>query len=228
MKSVKRQSTINQLPARHRPREKLKLVGPANLTTIELLALILSSGTHAQPVLKLATQLSNRYSLPDFDQLKRSQLITIKGIGQALSARILASVELGRRIFAESPLIKISQPQTVAQIAADLTYKQQEHTLALYLNGRQELIHRQTIAVGGVNYLMLEARDVFAPAFRLPASFIILVHNHPSGDPEPSQDDLKVTQRLLAAGELLGINLIDHIIVAKKGYVSLKEKGIIG
>ncbi|MGD9128977.1 MAG: DNA repair protein RadC [Candidatus Woesebacteria bacterium] len=218
---------IKSLPEFKRPRERLKNLGVANLTDIELLAIILSTGNKKYSVIGLAKKLIKKFPLRFFSQLNMKKLTSIHGIGPALASKILASVELGKRISQGSVLSRVNSPTKIFQLLGEIKNKKQEHALALYINARQELIHKQTVAVGGLNYNLLEARDVFLPAITLPSAYVVLAHNHPSGDCSPSEDDLLVTKRLSKAAELLGISFLDHLIVTEKNYFSFREAGII-
>ena len=140
---------------------------------------------------------------------------------------MLASFELGKRLTEHRSGSAIISSAEVIPHVSEIRQQNREHLLVLYLNGRQELIKKELVAIGGLNFNNLEPRDVLAPAVILPCAYFIMVHNHPSGNPTPSQDDLEVTERLLAAGELLGITLIDHIVVTATGLYSFKEKGLL-
>jgi len=218
---------IRDLPNIKKPRERLIHFGANNLTNIELLAILLSSGTKQYSVLNVAKKLLKRFPLEILNKTSLSELISISGIGYAKACTILACLELSNRIHSNRQLMKLNNPQKIFELARDIKDKKKEYTLALYLNGRQELTHKQIISIGSLNYNLLEVRDVFTPALTLPASFVILVHNHPSGDPTASDDDIKVTKKLLKAGEILGINMIDHVIVSFNNYFSFKEENLI-
>lgn len=207
-------------------REKLRHFGAENLTPQELLALVLGSGNGVESVKKTASRILKAMPLETLAHKPLSALLSVSGLGMAKAARILAALELGRR-SAQPPKRVIKNPAAALPYLAEMRSKTREHTLCLYLNARHELVHKETIAVGGLNYSVLEARDVFAPAFRLPATSIILAHNHPSGTLEASEDDLHVTEKLVEAGKLLGITLLDHLILTHQGHISLKEKGYI-
>lgn len=212
--------------ARSRPnaREKLKNVGTENLTNVELVTLVLGSGGRRFSVTALAAALLRRFSLADISRQPPAALTAFPGMGTAKAAQILAALELGKRALHTNQEI-VRNPQAVLAHLEQIRDKQREYTVCLYLNARHELLYKETIAIGGLNYSLLEARDVFAPALRLPAAFVILAHNHPSGAVEPSKEDLQVTRALASAGKLLGIVVLDHLIVTKKHYVSLRELG---
>ena len=210
--------------ARPTIREKLRSFGPQNLNNEELLALILGSGTLNVSVIQLATQILHRFPLEMLHQQSLAQLISVTGLGLAKAAQIMAALELGKRNH-QPASVQIKNPRHVLPHLEHIRRKRREHTLCLYLNARHELLHKETIAIGGLNYSLLEARDVLSPALRLPAVSIILAHNHPSGSTEPSAEDLSVTAKLAQAGKLLGVTLLDHLIVTKTAYVSLREQG---
>lgn len=205
-------------------REKLRFFGAENLTNVELLAVVFGSGQLNLPVMQLAAAVLAKFPLTNLHRQSLLKLQTIHGIGPAKAAQLMAALELGRRN--QQPVSHpIKNPTAVLPHVDAIRRLHREHTVCLYLNARHELIHQETVAVGGLNYSLLEARDVFAPAIRLPAVSIIMVHNHPSGSNEPSQEDLTVTNKLAEAGKLLGITLLDHLIVTRRSYCSLREKG---
>jgi DNA repair protein RadC len=217
-----------KLLTRHRqPREKLSNVGKANLTDTELLSLILGSGTKQFSVTKVAQLLLQQQSLTTLPHTTLAELTKIQGIGSTQASRLLACIELGKRMYTipTAPLI-LSSEQVLHQVSS-IRNHQREHLVALYLNARQELVQKETITIGGLNYTNVNPRDVFALAVTLPAAYVVLVHNHPSGNAQPSQADLEVTERLVAAGQLLGIMVIDHLIVTTQTYYSFKEGGLL-
>jgi len=218
---------IKDLQKTKQPREKLARLGLSNLTTVELLALILSSGTKRKNVLSLSKQILKKLPLKKLDTATLADLTKLKGIGPIKAAKILASLELGKRAHQSLPLKKIQHPKDVLKELDYLKTSSREHLIAFYLNARHELIKTQIIAIGSLNQNLLEPRDVFATALILPCVFIILVHNHPSGDPAPSSNDKKFTKRLLKAADLLGITLVDHLIITQKDYFSFKEANLL-
>ncbi len=220
---AKKNTTIHDFPKSKRPRERLSSLGVSNLTIVELLAIILGFGTKKRNVLKLAKKIVKTFPLKDLSHTNIPDLTKIKGIGAVQAGKILASLELGERILEENPVKRILTPDDVIKEVEDVRKKTREYLIALYLNARHELIKKQTISIGNLNQNLIEPKDVFSEALSLPSAFIILVHNHPSDDPAPSKNDKIFTKKLAAAGELLGINIIDHIIVSKKDYFSFKE-----
>jgi DNA repair protein RadC len=217
---------VHQLPKAQRPRERLLATGPKNLTQTELLAVILGSGTRKNSVLSLAKQIIAQFG----DQLSQTtlkQLTTIDGIGQIQAAKIIATLELGKRLFSQKTKPRLLKPEDVLREVNDIRPSHREQLIGLYLNARYELLAKEVLAVGTVNTHNVEPRDVFAPAIKLPCRSLILVHNHPSNDSQPSQEDISATSRLKDAGQLLGINLLDHLIVTKNSYLSFQQEKLL-
>jgi DNA repair protein RadC len=232
-----------------KPREKANLLGLQNVQDHELIAILLGSGTHKYPVTTLAKHLLAQYPISVWKNifsnsnagkmhfsksLKKSHSFNssekfqkIPGCGPVKSLQLQACIELGRRIFMPPTPPVISTSNDIYVQLAYLANRTREEVVCFYLNARNELISKQTVAVGGLNYSSLHPRDVFAPALMLPCASIILGHNHPSGNVEPSSEDIRVTKVLHAAGKLLGIELIDHVIVAANKHTSLAELGLI-
>lgn len=219
--------SIRDLPKIKRPRERLEQVGPDNLTEIELVAILLGSGTKKEHVLEKAQRLLTAFPLHKLTGVTVEELTTKSTLGSVQSGKIIAAIELGKRLFQKSPLVTIRTPTDVCTAVADIREKTQEYLLCLYMNARYELLEKQTIAIGSLNQAIIEPRDIFVSAVRLPASYIVIVHNHPSGDPTPSRDDIRLTLKIQQAGELLGILLVDHIIVTTQMYTSFRELQLI-
>lgn len=220
--------TIKDLPKTKRPREKLAAIGLSNLTEEELLAIILGFGTKNKNVLTVSKNLLKKFPLKKLIHTSLADLVKIDGIGEVQAGKILAAIELGIR--ACNPDIGqkiIATPEAVLQEVIDIKAKTQEYMLALYLNARNQLIQKQVVSIGGLNKNAIEARDIFSYAITTPCATIILVHNHPSADPTPSEDDIKFTKRIEEVGDILGIQLVDHLIIAKNEYFSFKEAGLI-
>lgn len=218
-------SLLSKHLTRYKPREKLQKLGAVNLTTVELISVIFGSGSKNQSVFELSKSVLQSFPTKKISNLDFTELKKIKGIGSAKACALLASLELGKRFQLTHKIPKVNNPEIVFQIVNELKTRKREYAVALYLNGRQELITKQILTVGGQNYNLLEPRDVFAGALSLPAAFVILVHNHPSGDPTPSTDDIAFTKNLVAAGKMIGIEVVDHVIVSSKGYFSFKKSG---
>ena len=220
---------IKDLPKIERPREKLIAKGPQNLKDEELLAILLRTGIEGKNVLEIARQILRKYSKKRILKMKYEDLIKIKGINSAKACTILASIELIKRALevGEETLPKI---ESIKDVIAQMSYlrdKTREHLAALYLNARNELVFKKHIFVGTLDANIAHPREIFEHALANHASSVILVHNHPSGDPEPSKADLEITKRILEAGKILGIDLLDHIIITKTKAFSFKEKKLI-
>lgn len=218
---------MKDLPKSQRPRERLEAVGPQNLSLAELIAIILGTGTKQQNVLTLAHRVVRTIQSHPTDNLTISDLSKLKGLGSIQAGKLIAALELGTRFTSQLSTSKITSPQDVINATQQLNRKSREHLLGLYLDARHRLIKKYTLAIGSLNQTILEPRDVFNQALRLPCTSLILVHNHPSGNPQPSQDDKVLTQHIQQAGTLLGITLTDHIIIAKDDYFSFKESGLL-
>ena len=220
---------IKDLPKIERPREKLISKGAENLKDQELLAILLRTGIEGKNVLEIANQILNKYSKKRLLQMKYEDLIKIKGIDSAKACTILAAAELVQRALKvqdESLPIVQSVKDVVLQVSY-LREKTREHLMAIYLNARNELLYRKHIFTGTLNASLIHPREIFEEALKHNAASVILVHNHPSGDAEPSKADLEITKRILEAGKILGIDILDHIIITKTKVFSFKEKKLI-
>lgn len=218
--------SIQKLPRSKRPRERLIATGPQNLTQVELLAVILGSGTTRRNVLALAKQILAKFG-PDLTHTNLKQLTTIHGIGQIQAAKIIATLELGKRLHRLKPKPRLLKPTDVLREVNDIRASHREQLIGLYLNARYELMAKEVLAVGSVNIQSVDPRDVVAPAIKLPCRSLILVHNHPSGDFQPSPDDLVTTAKLKKAAELMGISLLDHLIVTEDSYLSFQQQKLL-
>jgi DNA repair protein RadC len=219
---VKKKQAIKELALRYRPREKAKKHGLKALNNIELLALIIGSGQKNCNVIEIAKKVEKQLR-GGKEAKSNADLSKISGIGEISANKILASLELGQRFAQKNNPKQIDNPAKIFELSMDLIDKKQEYCLAFYLNGRQELLSKKTLAIGGLNYNFMEPRDIFEPAFTLGASSFILVHNHPSGDCKPSNDDLLLTEKVAKLADLMGIKLLDHLVVGKNNYFSIKE-----
>jgi DNA repair protein RadC len=222
---------IKDVPVEERPRERLIKFGAEALSNAELIALLLRTGTAHESVLTLSQRvLSQTEGLKGLTKASLMELTQIHGIGPAKAVQLLAGVELGRRISRAVPeeRVTIRSPYDAAQcVMEEMRYLEQEHFLCLFLNTKNKIIHKKCIFVGSLNVSVVHPREVFREAIRYSSAGIICVHNHPSGDVTPSREDLEVTQRLVEAGHLMGIELIDHLIIGDQSYFSMKEKGLI-
>ncbi|WP_257820421.1 RadC family protein [Salipaludibacillus agaradhaerens] len=222
---------IRDVPKSERPRERMLRDGAEALSNQELIALLLRSGTKSESVLQLSTRVIQHFNgLTLFKEAQVKELTAIKGIGEAKAIQLLAALELGKRVyhFSSEERYVIRSPEDVAQYMMDeMRQLNQEHFVVLYLNTKNQVLHKETIFIGSLNASIVHPREIFREAFRYSAASIVCLHNHPSGDPEPSQQDIEVTQRLVESGKMLGIALLDHVIIGDRRFSSLKEKGYI-
>ena len=216
---------IHDLPEQNRPRERFVKYGPEALSDAELFAIILRTGSPNENVIDMSNRLIKEYGLNNLFECSLKELQKIKGIGPSKAMQILAMTELGKRYSsAKTPKKFISSAKIVfALMHKKLKEEKQEHFIAIHLNNRNYYIKEELITKGVLEASIIDAREVFKSAIRNSASRIILVHNHPSGDPKPSKEDIEVTKRLVDAGELLGIKVLDHIIIGKDNYWSWLE-----
>lgn len=221
---------IKSLPLHLRPREKLVEKGVASLTDKELLAILLRTGRSGKSALDLAHDILTKFPLNQFSNLTLTNLSSLKGIDIGKSATILAAAELITRSLNKSPhkLPIIDSPRAALDQFADIRNHKKEHFVALYLNARNELIHKEIISIGTLTRSLVHPREVFAPALTHSAASVLVAHNHPSGDVVPSDDDLIITKRLCESAELLGIAIFDHLIITHDSSFSLREHGLLG
>ena len=203
------------------PREKMQSVGVEYLTTPELLSIILGSGSQHTPVHALSQKISDQ--LLHHHPLKLEHLLHIKGIGIAKACQVVAAIELVERLRPlGSPVL--DSLEKVLQQVGELCFAEREQVTCLYLNARMQLLIKETVAVGSLNQANIHPRDIFRVIKYHPVLYVILVHNHPSGDPSPSQDDDTFTHNIFEAGQLLGIEVLDHVIVAHRQHYSYREQ----
>lgn len=219
------------MPLSERPRERLSREGVAALSLVELLALILRTGGPGVSSVELATALLSRCgSLERLARAGHAELLHVSGMGPAKLASLRAAFEIGSRL-ARTPLVpgeKLQSPEQVyARFGAQLRHERQELFYVLLMDSRHRLIRHVEVSRGSLNQSLVHPREVFAPALRESAAAILVLHNHPSGDPEPSPDDHEVTRRLVQAGEILGIRLLDHVVIGGDGYRSFARSGWI-
>ncbi len=222
---------IKELPEDLRPRERMLEAGPQALSNAELLAILLRTGTKEESALQMAHRiLSIEGGLRFLGDVPLKELQSIKGIGLAKASQIKAAVELGLRIVSLKgemrPIIK--SPADVANfVMNDMRFLDREHFQVICLNTKNHITDRETVSIGGLASSLVHPREVFKNPIKKSAAAIILIHNHPSGDPTPSSEDLEVTRRLVEAGRILGIDVLDHVVIGDNRYCSLKEKGVI-
>jgi DNA repair protein RadC len=221
---------IRDLPTGERPRERLIRAGEGALSTSELLAIILRTGTGGESVLDMASRLLSCYGgLAGLARASFAELQAERGMGEAKTSQLKAAIELGRRMLLSSPEDRflVRSPSDVAQLLmAEMAHLQQEHFQVLYLDTRNRLLGSETVYVGSLNASHIRVAEVFRDAVKRSCAAIIVAHNHPSGDPTPSPEDVEVTRQLVAAGNLLDIEVLDHLIIGQQRFVSLRERGL--
>ena len=223
--------TVRDLPLGERPRERLLKLGSEALSAQEILAIILGRGTKGEPVMMISQKLLSRFgNLKSIANASLEELTETKGVGPAKAAQIKAALELSKRLEAdggEGPKPILKSPEDVAAVVrSQLKGKKREHFLVLCLDTRNRLIDCRPVSTGSLNTSIVHPREVFAEAVSCRAASVIFAHNHPSGDPEPSKEDVELTKRLAKAGEIMGIDVLDHIIVCDKHHVSLKARDL--
>lgn len=222
---------LRDVPEEERPRERMIRLGPNYVSNAELIALLLRTGSTGESVMTLAQRVLNKGGgLKGLTRLSLQELMGIHGIGPAKAIQLMAGIELGQRISRMLPEDRhaIRSPDDAACYVMDeLRFLQQEHFICLYLNTKYRVIDKKCIFKGSLNTSVVHPREIFHEAIRCSAAAIICVHNHPSGDPTPSTEDLLVTERLVEVGKLVGIDVVDHLIIGDQTYFSMKEKGLI-
>ncbi|HZH59787.1 MAG TPA: DNA repair protein RadC [Metabacillus sp.] len=222
---------IRDFPQDERPRERLLNEGADKLSNQELLAILLRTGTKKESVLELSQKLLKHFEgLRMLKDASVEEITTISGIGTAKAVQILSALELGRRMnrLTFDDRFVIRSPQDGANyVMEEMRFLSQEHFVCLYLNTKNQVLHKQTVFIGSLNASIVHPREVYKEALKRSAASLICIHNHPSGDPSPSREDIEVTKRLSESGKVLGIELLDHLIIGEQKYVSLKEKGYI-
>ena len=217
--------TIKDLPEHSRPREKLREKGAAALTDEELVAAILGMGTAGIDIRTMARQVA-RLIREHQKNLTLDELMSVPGMGLAKAGQILSAFELARRHLLKQT-VKIETADDVVSLLADIVGKSQEHFVCITLNGANELIEKRIVTIGLLDKSLVHPRDVFADVITDRAAAVIFAHNHPSGDLQPSDHDLETQRQLEGAAKIVGIRVLDHVIVSKKGYFSFQEAGLI-
>lgn len=220
---------IHDVHEADRPRERLIRQGARSLSNQELIAILLGTGTKRESVLTVANRvLINFEKLHNLKHATLEEMTEIKGIGEAKAVLLLAAIELGRRLASKDleERFTIRSPEDAATfLMQDMTSLQQEHFVCLFLNVKNQVLHKQTIFVGSLNASIVHPREIFREAVKRSAASIICSHNHPSGIPTPSPEDIDVTTRLYEAGKIVGVDLLDHVIIGDHQFISMKEKG---
>jgi DNA repair protein RadC len=225
--------TVRDLPRSERPRERLIRFGADKLSSQELLALVIGRGIPQRSVMTIAQELIARFgSIQGISNATITELSHIKGIGMARATQLKAVFELGKRQEIEKEnnyeSYDIRDPQGVVRaVRKTIKDKAKEHFKLILLNTRNKIIGLSTVSIGTLNASLVHPREVFKDAIRHSASSVVVAHNHPSGNPEPSEEDLKITRRLVDSGKILGIEVLDHIIIGKNAFISLKTKGLL-
>ncbi|WP_318245332.1 RadC family protein [Paenibacillus gallinarum] len=222
---------LRDIPQEQRPRERMLHHGAGALSHAELLAILLRTGTRQESAIHVAQRiLSEAGSLRSLVDLTIEELVQIKGVGPAKAVQLKAGIELGQRLsqsrLPSSPTIR--SPRDAADLLMEqLRYLQKEHFVCLFLNTKNHVIAQETLSMGSLNAAIVHPREVFRAAIKCSSASLICAHNHPSGDPTPSPEDIKLTKRLLEAGEIVGIEVLDHVVIGDGKFVSLKEQGFI-
>ncbi len=223
--------TVHDLPKPERPRERLQRFGSEALSSQELLALIIGRGVSKRSVMSIAQELMTRFgSIKALGEATIEELSSIRGIGIAKAAQLKACFELAKRQELEKDLgdYQITDPESVVRVLrTSITEKAKEHFKLILLNTRNKIIRIGTISVGTLNASLVHPREVFKEALIHNAYSVILAHNHPSGDCEPSEEDIRITKRLRDAGSIMGVEVLDHIIVSTTSFFSFKGKGLM-
>lgn len=222
--------TIHDFPLGERPRERMQYYGPTALSNAELLAILLRVGSAGENVVALSTRLLAEFGgLAGLAKASFSDLASIKGVGTAKTAQLKAAIELGRRLLITSPDARpqITSPLDAANLLMlEMGGLEQEHLRTLLLDTKNRVLASPTVYVGNVNSSIIRVSEVFREAVRENATAMIVAHNHPSGDPTPSPEDVSVTRSIVEAGSLLGIDVLDHLVIGHQRFVSLKERGL--
>ena len=220
---------IKDIPIKERPRERLIRYGAKNLSNEELISIILKTGTKEISVKELSTRILSKYNdISNLKDLEINTLMNIKGIGKVKAIELIAAIELGRRVYLDKEIenVKIRGSEDVYNYFNDLLKdKKQEHFYALYLDNKKKVISKKLLYVGTINGSVAHPREIFKQAYLQSASFIICVHNHPSGDPTPSKEDMVFTNNLMEIGKLNNIPILDHIVIGNNSYYSFFEEG---
>lgn len=223
--------TMRDVPMEERPRERMLRAGAGALSNAELLAILLRTGTINESAVALAQRLLiEAGGLRRLVEMNTEQLTALKGIGHAKALQVQAGIELGKRLVrtAQPETVTIRSPHDVSQLMMEeLRYLQKEHFVCLFLNTKNHVIGQETLSIGSLNASIVHPREVFLAAIKRSSASIICVHNHPSGDPTPSPEDIDITRRLVEAGSVIGIDVLDHVIIGDLTSVSLKELGLM-
>lgn len=227
---VKYHLTIHDMPTGERPRERLRDYGASSLSNAELMAILLRTGGRSENVLSMASRMLARFEgLGGVAKASFRELCAEKGLGEAKAAQLKAGLELGRRLLSIQPNERavVSSPQDIANLLmGEMSLLDQEHLRVILLNTKNQVMGISEVYKGSVNSSMVRVSEVFRDAVRENCPAIVVVHNHPSGNPTPSPQDIEVTTKLTQAGQLLDIEVLDHVVIGQQRFVSLKEQGL--
>jgi DNA repair protein RadC len=220
---------LRDMPPSEQPRERLIEKGPGALSDAELVAVILRVGIPGQGVLELSKELVSKHSLKGLLNMGFEELAMVKGLGKSKACELIACSEIARRLVNSAPIAssKINSPADAVRLCNELQDKEKEYLVALYVNSRHAMIKKQVLSIGNLNTNIVDPREIFKHALRCNAYGVVLLHNHPSGEPEPSDEDIEITRLIADAGRLLNILLIDHVIISSNGFTSLNERKMI-
>jgi len=221
---------IQDIPEEERPRERLIRNGPESLSNAELLGIILRTGSREENVVNLCSRILTEYSIKQLSLANISRLMQVHGVGKAKAAQIAAVFELARRLetFVEEPKRKVCSPKDVYTLMyPKMREQKKEKFITLCLDTKNQILREEVVSIGSLNASIVHPREVFKSALMESSASVIMVHNHPSGDPSPSREDIMVTEKMVEGGKLLGIDVLDHIIIGEGRYVSLKDEGFV-
>ena len=221
------QARIHDLPTRDRPRERLRDAGPGALSNQELLAILLRTGQERESALAMASRLLGRFDgLAGLGRAGFAELCSERGLGEAKAAQVQAALELGKRLVATQPQERalVRSPEDIANLLqGEMAFLEQEEMRVVLLNTRNQVLAAPTVYRGSVHTAVVRIGELFRDALRQNAPAVILVHNHPSGEPTPSSEDISMTKQAIEAGQLLDVDVLDHIVLAHGGFVSMKS-----
>jgi len=221
---------IRDFAMEDRPRERLQQVGAQAVSTAELLAIVMRTGVGGENVLRLAERLLATFkNLSGISRASVTELTAVKGIGPAKAVEIKAALEIGRRLMAAAPeeRLRITSPGDAANLLmSEMAFLEQEHLRVVLLDTRNQVLKSPTIYIGSLNTSVVRVGELFRAAIKENAAAMIVAHNHPSGDPSPSPEDIRVTRQIVQAGKLLDVEVLDHLVIGNQRFVSLKERGL--
>ncbi|XMB87387.1 DNA repair protein RadC [Mycoplasmatota bacterium WC44] len=218
---------IREIVETDRPRERARKYGINTLSNSELLAVLLRTGTKDLSAIEVSNNILNSIDqINDLSDITTEELVNIKGIGIAKSLSVLAAIELGKRINYKIKRVKVVTPKSIFNLLRyEMCSLKQEHFICLFLDSKNNIITKKTLFIGSLNISIVHPREIFKWAVKLSSASIIIVHNHPSGDPTPSSQDIDITKKIIDSGNIIGITVLDHIIIGRDCFLSLSELG---